>query len=269
MIITGDQIHNNGGMDGYSSKCLLLSIQRYIQMRGINVPSDFLLEHFDARHHDMMLADEAFVQKLKELLEGISLDVDKFIVLNILIDGRYHIATYFKNSLSQEVTIHTDIDFDEVFANSIVVVGTGSHFELLENVRFVDDEEEIEKKQDDKQEEMEQDELMARQLKFLFEQEDQERKDEEMARRLQEQERKDEEMARRLQEQERKDEEMARQLQEQERKDEEMARRLQEEQEQERRVVPLERLQEQEQREIALRNKAFSSLAMYRNHGLF
>ena len=171
-------------------------------MRDIDIPSSFLLDHFVARHHDMMLADEAFVQKLKELLEGIDLNVDKFIVLNILIDGRYHIATYFKNSLSQEVTINTDIDFDEVFTNSIVIVGTGTHFELLENVHFVDDEEEIE----EKQEEMEQDELMARQLSFQFEQEEQERKDEEMARQLQEQieqQEQDEEMARQLQEQER------------------------------------------------------------------
>lgn len=204
MYITGNQIHNDGGMDGYSSKCLLLSIQRYIQMRGIDVPSHYLLEHFDARHHDMMLADESFVQKLKELLEDIGLVVDKFIVLNILIDGRYHIATYFSDSLTREVTIYTEIDRDEVFSNAIVVVGTGAHFELLEDVHFVDDEGEIE----EKQEEMEQDELMAIQLSFQFEQEEQE---------------------------------------EQERKDKELARRLQEEQEEQRRV-PLQRLQKEQKR---------------------
>jgi hypothetical protein len=177
-----------------------------------------------------MLADEVFVQKLKELLGEIGLVVDKFIVLNILIDGRYHIATYFSDLLTQEVTVYTDIDRNEVFSNAIVVVGTGAHFELLEDVHFVDDEEEIE----EKQEEMEQDELMARQLSFQFEQE-------ELARRLQEeqeeQERKDEELARRLQEEQ----------EEQERKDEELARRLQEEQEEQKRTHTTE-----EERRMAL-----------------
>ena len=170
-------------------------------MEGINISSGFLLNYFDARHHHMMLADEAFVQKLKELLEGIGLMVDKFIVLNILMDGRYHIATYFRNYLTQEVTIHTDIDFDEVFSNAIVVVGTGTHFELLENVRFDDIEGEIEEKQDDFQER--EDEEMARQLQEQIEQQE---RDEEMARQLQErieQQERDEEMARQLQEQER------------------------------------------------------------------
>ena len=192
MHITGNQIHNDGGMDGYSSKCLLLSIQRYICMRGIDISSDFLLDHFDARHYDMILADEAFVEKLKELLEIIGLVVDKFIVLNILIDGRYHIGTYFHDYLTREVTIYTDIDFDEVFSNAIVVVGTGTHFELLENVHFVVDEGEIEEREDKE---------MARQLQEQIEQQEQ---DEEMARQLQEQieqQEKDEEMARQLQQQ--------------------------------------------------------------------
>ena len=175
-MLTATQIQNNGSFGSYSSKCLLCSIFQDPRLEFLtrSYLQNELLLIFNAQHHEMMTVDEDFIDSLRDFLDVNDVNIDKFIVCRPSGDGVYEIAQYYYSGLMNEHTPEDDIEFS--LEEALVIVNTGAHFELLVDCQLLGDieEQELEHKEDDFE--------RAIQLSIQAEQE---RKDEEYARRLQ------------------------------------------------------------------------------------